>query len=197
MRREGLFSNLPLDFRRYCHQYLRDMMSGSSGHPPAGSAHRPFPSALQPRRAARPVTPSRATPHEHLDQRRATQGHQPHLSDQEDPRRRSILALPQHHQRPARACSLAAMLLPPARQLLRYLSTLASYDATPARSPAPCLDLFASRRAASASPPTAASDTPACSPAPCRRARCCVYLLASSYAPSACLLPAALLLPAR
>jgi len=37
------------------------------------------------------VTPSRATPHEHLDQRRDTRGHQPHLSDQEDPRRRSIL----------------------------------------------------------------------------------------------------------
>ena len=27
-------------------QYLRDTMSGPSGHPPAGSAHRPFPSAL-------------------------------------------------------------------------------------------------------------------------------------------------------
>jgi len=46
--------------RRYCHQYPRDMMSGSSGHPPAGSAHRPFPS--RPRRAARSVT-LRHAPH--------------------------------------------------------------------------------------------------------------------------------------
>jgi len=67
----------------------------------------------------------------------------------------------------------------------------------PARSPAPCLDLFASRRTTSASAPTDASDTPACPLAPCRRARCCVCMHASSYATSACLIPAALLPPAR
>ena len=49
-----------------------------------------------------PNTPSRAAPHElYLDQRRATQGHQPHLSDQEDLRRRSILiSLPRHTRPP-------------------------------------------------------------------------------------------------
>ena len=80
-------------------------MSGPSGHPPAGSAHRSFPSALQATTCS-PVrhTPSRAAPHElHLDQRRATQGHQPQLSDQEDLRRRSILfffAMPPVHPAP-------------------------------------------------------------------------------------------------